>query len=189
MKTYHQVPSTEFLTHVKRELVHGVLRLMFGGQFSEAHEHGIITDCIDQIAHLWFPWLVCHSMDYPERFVFFPDPKKHGVNAPYLRVLMATMRYLADFPCLHCLVLKSQIGDLGLVADMKRHKNVRVYPIEAVKRARKRIFEKGGSVNYRGVEDQLTDTGSWVPTEVSSICVPPPTTPDDKLNRMPTTYH
>ena len=35
---------------------------------------------------------------------------------------MATMRYLADFPCPHCLVLKSQIGDLGLVADIKRRR-------------------------------------------------------------------
>ena len=88
------------------------------------------------------------------------------------------MRYLADFPCPHCLVLKSQIGDLGLVADMKRRMNVREYPAEAVKKARKRIFEKGGSVNYRGVEDQLTDAGSWVPTEVGSSCIVPLSLPD-----------
>ena len=31
MKMYHQVPSADVLTHVKRELVHSVLRLMFGG--------------------------------------------------------------------------------------------------------------------------------------------------------------
>lgn len=71
MKTYHRVPPSEVITHVKRELVHRVLMLMFGGRFSEAHERGIITECADRIARLWFPWLVCHSSDYPERFALF----------------------------------------------------------------------------------------------------------------------
>ncbi|KAF9778157.1 hypothetical protein BJ322DRAFT_1175294, partial [Thelephora terrestris] len=147
VKTYHQVPSPDVLAFVKRELVHRVLRLMFGGKFSEAHTHGIITECADRIARLWFPWLVCHETDYPERS------------------LVATIRFLADFPCPHCLVLKSQIGNLSSVDDMECRARVRKYPATSVKRARKRIFEKGGSVNYRGVEDELTDTGSWVPTE------------------------
>jgi len=74
IKTYHQVPSPEVITHIKRELVHRVIRLIFGGRFSEAHEHGIITNCADRIARLWFPWLVCHSSDYPERFVSLSEP-------------------------------------------------------------------------------------------------------------------
>jgi len=94
------------------------------------------------------------------------------------RALVATIRYLADFPCPHCLVLKSQIGDMGLVADMKRRANEREYPAEAVKHARKRIFEKGGSVNYRGIEDQLIGTGSWVPTEVGYTRIASPSIPD-----------
>ncbi|KAF9647355.1 hypothetical protein BDM02DRAFT_3098315, partial [Thelephora ganbajun] len=147
MKEYHKVPPAEILTYVKRELVHRVLRLMFSGRFCEAHDHGIVTECADWIARRWFPWLVCHSADYPER------------------ALTATIRFLADFPCIHCLVLKSQIGDLGLPVDMGRHKNVRKYPAAAMKRAQKRIFKKGGRINYRGVEDELTKTGSWVPTE------------------------
>ena len=48
---------------------------------------------------------------------------------------MASMRYLVDFPCPHCLMLKSQIGDVGLIADMKRRGNVWEYPAEAVKQA------------------------------------------------------
>lgn len=77
-------------------------------------------------------------------------------------------------------MLKSQIGDLGSADDMKRRANVRKYPAEAVKRARKRIFEEGGSVNYRGVEDQLTNAGSWVPTEVSFVCIIPWSVPGDQ---------
>ena len=102
---------------------------------------------------------------------------------------MASMHYLADFPCPHCLVLKSQIGDLGLIADMKRCGNVWEYPAEAVKQAQKRIFEKGGSINYRGIEDRLTDTGSWVPTEVSSAYITPLSTPDDGVSRTVTLFH
>jgi hypothetical protein len=94
------------------------------------------------------------------------------------RTLVSTIRFLADFPCPHCLVLKSQVGDLGLPADTECRQNVRKYPAAAVKRARKRIFEMGGSVNYRGIEDELTKGGSWVPTEVGSTCVVPPSIPD-----------
>jgi len=71
MKEYKRVPPTDILAYVKRELVHRVLRLMFGGRFCDAHANGVITECADQIARLWFPWLVCHSTDYPERFVSF----------------------------------------------------------------------------------------------------------------------
>lgn len=71
MKTYHKVPSADVLAFIKRELVHRVLRLMFGGKFSEAHEHGVVTECADWIARLWFPWLVCHETDYPERCIVF----------------------------------------------------------------------------------------------------------------------
>jgi hypothetical protein len=66
---------------------------------------------------------------------------------------------------------------------------VRKYPAASVKRARRRIFEKGSSVNYRGVEDELTDTGSWVPTEVSFANAVAPNTPDNGSSRMATTYH
>lgn len=104
-------------------------------------------------------------------------------------MLMATLRYLALFPCPHCMILRSQIGDMGLVADMKRRTNTRVFPAEAVKSARKRIFEKGGSVNYRGNDDQLTDTGSWVPTEVSSVHTARPTVADNGLPRTGTMCH
>lgn len=105
------------------------------------------------------------------------------------RALIASIRFLADFPCPHCLVLKSQIGDLGSADDMERRENVRKYPATAVKRARKRIFENGGSVNYRGVNDELTETGSWVPTEASSICTAPLSTPDDQPSRTATMCH
>lgn len=86
---------------------------------------------------------------------------------------MATIRFLAEFPCPHCLILKSQIGNLGLPDDMECRKDVRKYPAPSIKRARKRIFEKGGSVSYRGVDDELTGAGSWVPTEVSSAAAIP----------------
>ena len=94
---------------------------------------------------------------------------------------MASMRYLADFPRPHCLVLKLQIGDLGLIVDMKCHANKCEYPAEAMKQAQKRIFKKGGSINYWGIKDRLTDTSSWVPTEVGSTCIAPPSTPDSRL--------
>ena len=86
---------------------------------------------------------------------------------------MASIRYLALHPCTHCKILRSQIGDLGLVADMERRQDVREFPAKAVKSARKRIFDQGGSVNYRGLDDKLTDSGSWAPTEVGPFPLRP----------------
>lgn len=86
------------------------------------------------------------------------------------RALMATIRFLTDYPCPHCFVLKSQIVDLGLVEDMEHCADVQKFPAMVVKNAQKRIFEKGRSVNYKGIKDKLTDSGSWVPMEVGSVC-------------------
>ena len=121
--------------------------------------------------------------------VAFPTSINVDLTCLTCRMLMATLRYLAHFPCPHCMILRSQIGDMGLVADMKRRTNAQVFPTEAVNSARKRIFEKGGSVNYRGNDDRLTNTGSWVPTEVSFARTAPLTVADNGLPRMDTMCH
>lgn len=88
---------------------------MFGGKFAEAHEHGIDSECADRIVRLWFPW-ACLPFHRLSRAVgaisYLPSNGADGVFP------VATIRFLADFPCPHWLVLKSQIGDLGLATDM-----------------------------------------------------------------------
>jgi hypothetical protein len=55
------------LTHLKRELIHGSLRLIFGGSFADAQNNGRITQCADDVWRRWFLRLILHSADYMEK--------------------------------------------------------------------------------------------------------------------------
>lgn len=67
MKHYNTTPSADMLAHLKRELIHGALRLLFGGTFADAQKNGRITKCGDDIWRQWFLRLILHSADYKEK--------------------------------------------------------------------------------------------------------------------------
>lgn len=85
-----------------------------------------------------------------------------------LRVLLASIKYLAQCPCPRCLVKKDQIGDLGTKFDSQWHDQIwednsnRKGNIEMT---RSWIFEKGRGILSAAVERVLSPM-SLVPTRV-----------------------
>ena len=55
------------LTFLGRELTHGVLRLILGGSFAEAHKNLQRIKCGDNILRRWLLQLLLHSADYKEK--------------------------------------------------------------------------------------------------------------------------
>jgi len=88
------------------------------------------------------------------------------------RVLLATLKYLANCPCTRCMVEKAQIFAMGSKRDMKlRRKKKRIdsRPRQiSVRDARRQIFQFGRPVNSVVVEGIL-GKHSGVPTHVR-IC-------------------
>ena len=66
-KHYDVDPSADMLAHLKRELTHGSLRLIFQGSFADAQNNGRITMCADEIVRRWLLRLIFHSADYIEK--------------------------------------------------------------------------------------------------------------------------
>ena len=64
---YGTNPSADMLAHLRRELIHGALRLIVGGSFANAHKIGCVTKCADDIWRLWLLRLILHSADYKEK--------------------------------------------------------------------------------------------------------------------------
>ena len=64
---YKVYPTADMLAHLKRELIHGSLRLILGGSFADAQNNGRITRCADEILRRWFLRLILHSADYMEK--------------------------------------------------------------------------------------------------------------------------
>jgi len=67
MEHYGTTPSADMLAHLKRELIHGALRLIVGGTFADAQNNGRITECADGILRRWLLRLILHSADYKEK--------------------------------------------------------------------------------------------------------------------------
>jgi len=57
------------LAHLKRELIHGSLRLVFGGGFADAKKNGRVTLCADDVLRRWILEVILHSADYMEKYV------------------------------------------------------------------------------------------------------------------------
>jgi len=82
------------LTHMGRELIQGVLQLILGGSFADAHKNSRHVKCGDGVFRRWLLDLLLHSADYKEKCVsqpskknidltgtqiWFSDNKEHGV--------------------------------------------------------------------------------------------------------------
>jgi hypothetical protein len=63
-------PSSEMLTHLKRELMHTVWDILLSIEFIHAYVHGLLIKCYDDITRLVFPCFFTYAADYPEKFVF-----------------------------------------------------------------------------------------------------------------------
>ena len=59
--------SPEILTHLKRELMHAIWKLILDDKFMEAYEHGIVIKCPDGIWRRFYPQFFTYSADYPEK--------------------------------------------------------------------------------------------------------------------------
>lgn len=60
-------PPAEILTHCRRELMHGVLKIVLDDDFVEAYKHGIVLQCPDGVIRRIFPRIFTYSADYPEK--------------------------------------------------------------------------------------------------------------------------
>lgn len=66
---YGHAPRPAYLTHLKRELMQAVWRLLLTAEFVHAFVHGLAIRCFDGIVRLLFPRFFTYSADYPEKSV------------------------------------------------------------------------------------------------------------------------
>lgn len=60
-------PPAEYLTHLKRELMHAVWDLLLTVEFIHAYLHGVVIKCYDGVTRRIFPRFFTYSADYPEK--------------------------------------------------------------------------------------------------------------------------
>ncbi|KIJ58627.1 hypothetical protein HYDPIDRAFT_49315, partial [Hydnomerulius pinastri MD-312] len=89
----------DVLTHCKRELFHGVWKVLMDDEFIDAYRNGIVVKCYDGVERRVFPRIFTYSADYPEK------------------VLLATIRDKGNCPCPRCVIPKTDFGRLGLLSD------------------------------------------------------------------------
>ncbi|TRM56743.1 hypothetical protein BD626DRAFT_375545, partial [Schizophyllum amplum] len=144
--TFNEKPSDAVKTHMKRELVQGVWELLLSKDLVHAYEHGIITNCVDEIVRRTYPRFFVYSSDYLEK------------------ILLVCIKSLGTCLCPRCLIEKNQVKELGMVRAMKRRaktqRNDSERKQEHVENARKAIFEHGYAVNSEKVDRILRDVSS-----------------------------
>jgi len=72
LKSHHQKWDTqqkEVLTHLRRELIHAVWKLLLDDDFLHAYKYGIVILCRDGIERRIYPRIFTYSADYPEKYV------------------------------------------------------------------------------------------------------------------------
>ncbi|KAH9854399.1 hypothetical protein C2E23DRAFT_726443 [Lenzites betulinus] len=139
----------KILTHCRRELMHGIWRVLLSDGFVHACQHGIVVECYDGITRRLYPRFFTYSADYPEK------------------VLLATVRDMGNCPCPRCLVAKDNINAVGTMRDMStRVQKLRVDSVDRrfkVNTARLFIYEQGKGIGSTVVENLLKPQ-SLVPT-------------------------
>ncbi|KAJ3768980.1 hypothetical protein FB446DRAFT_813657 [Lentinula raphanica] len=146
---YQHAPPEAVLTHMRRELMQAVWDLILDEEFMEAYENGIVLTCGDGVTRRIFPRLFTYSADYPEK------------------VLLACLKCLGQYPCVHCLTEKNQIDQLGTIPDRRRReKKARIddnWRRSSIEKVRTWIFDYGHSLASKAV-DLILKPYSWVPT-------------------------
>ncbi|KAJ6484247.1 hypothetical protein C8R45DRAFT_1215019 [Mycena sanguinolenta] len=142
-------PSSDVLTHCRRELMHAIWRLLLDEEFLHACEHGIVIECADGIFRRFFPRIFTYSAGYPEK------------------VLLATIRNLGKAPCPRCYLPKEDIPDLGTVRDDKKRETLARTDEHVhngtIARIRNWIYTLGRNVKSTTFDFWLL-ARSWTPT-------------------------
>ena len=60
-------PSSKFIAHCRRELLHAQWEIMLDDDFLEAYQHGIVFKCCDEITRRFYPRILTYSADYKEK--------------------------------------------------------------------------------------------------------------------------
>jgi Plavaka transposase len=171
MAVFGEAASAPTMTHLKRELMHAVWDLLLDNEFTQAYEHGIVLKCADGVIRRIYPRIFTYSADYPEKYVI--GHYRNELLTISTRVLLTTIRYLANRPCPRCFIQKSQIKDIGSHVDDQRRAHIRVdtgQRQDKVNASRRWIFENGRGVNSQAINDILQED-SYVPTRVSSLAL------------------
>jgi len=84
------------------------------------------------------------------------------------RVLLATIKFLAEHPCATCLTTKKDVPDMGSRRDEQRRRTLRIddnIRRQKIELTRTFIFEKGYPVGHDAINNIL-DSQSLVPVRV-----------------------
>jgi hypothetical protein len=57
----------QIVTHCRRELMHGVWRILLDDDFLHAYKYGIVMKCQDGVERRVYPRIFTYSADYPEK--------------------------------------------------------------------------------------------------------------------------
>jgi len=111
-----------------------------------------------------------HTLQTIQKSESFVILSRHFIHN-FIRVLLATIRDQGICPCPRCLIPKSNLDQLGLIADSKNHiDKARKYDTDRVDKARNAIYLQGKPIGGIDVE-QLLKASSAVPTSVSLIYI------------------
>ena len=65
--TFGEPATADILTHLRRELIQAVWRILLDDDFMDAYENGIVIMFPDGILRRLFPRFFTYSADYPEK--------------------------------------------------------------------------------------------------------------------------
>ena len=168
---FGKLPSKPVQTHCKREVMHAIWELLLDEEFMKAYKEGLIITCGDGITWKVFPRLFTYSANYPEKWVITISIPSCCAHADSGRVLLATLKFLGNCPCVQCLVEREKIFQLGSKLDMQCQQMkwwVDSHPRQvSVWDAQRQIFQFGRPVNSKIIDNIMVH--SSVPIEVSSL--------------------
>ncbi|EGN92220.1 hypothetical protein SERLA73DRAFT_127673 [Serpula lacrymans var. lacrymans S7.3] len=141
--------NSNFFSHCNCEFTHAQWDILLDNDIIEACKHGIIVECFDRIQHRFYIQFFTYSANYPEK------------------ILLLCLRNLGQCPCPRCLILMSQISNIGTPQDRKLQEtqarvNNTTY-LAKILSARKLIYKDNYAVNNTAVE-RLLKPHSLVPT-------------------------
>jgi hypothetical protein len=165
-----KTPNTAFMTFCHRELTHAQWKILLDDDFIEAWKHGIVVTCCDGIQRRFYPRILTHSGDYPEKWDLL-SLRTASCLTVNCRILLASIRNLGLCPCPRCLVPLSRVHNMGMIMDMRQRKTLaRVDDAQRrsnVANARRFIYDGQHLVDGVAVENLLKKE-SLVPTAVCS---------------------
>jgi hypothetical protein len=69
-KEFGKAATGDVLTHLRRELMHSIWRLLLDDEFMDAYQNGFVIIFPDGISRRVFPRFSIYSADYPEKYAY-----------------------------------------------------------------------------------------------------------------------